>query len=57
MLHQTVTATHFTGRHGRERWDDDQAVSRVEFPVEDVETAVTRVAVAEKSVDTVLGDA
>ncbi|KAH0890365.1 LOW QUALITY PROTEIN: hypothetical protein HID58_052794, partial [Brassica napus] len=39
-----------TGRHGRERSDDDQAVSRVEFP--DVETAVTRVAVAEKSVET-----
>ncbi|CAN6818032.1 unnamed protein product [Brassica oleracea] len=44
------------GRHGRKRPDDDQAVSAVEFPVENVETGVTRVAVSEESVDTVLGD-
>ena len=38
------------GRHGRKRPDDNQAVA-----VEDVETGVTRVAVPEKRIDTVLG--
>ena len=40
-----------TGRHGRKRSDDDQAVA-----VEDVETGVTSVGVTEESVDTVMGD-
>ncbi|KAH0859595.1 hypothetical protein HID58_087856 [Brassica napus] len=43
--------------YGRKRSDDDQAVTAVDFLVEDVETAVTRVAVAEESIDTVFGDA